>query len=218
MKTNWDNDKKVEREVAAFLDEYLYSNAEFFKEFIRTDTRDEQLSGSDLLLSTPDGKLNHSIVDEKAAIDYANKDLKTFSLELSSKGKYGKINIGWFLDKSKKTEYYLFVWILKADLPKIDGTDKDDTNKITKDNIRKLEYALVKKSDIIKFLEENGWTLEKISKQNDEIRKMRGVKRYDFVNGVTFRYTARKPEKPINILLKKETYINISTLHGIIEK
>jgi len=208
----------VEREIAAFLDENLYSNAELFTEFARTDTLDEQISGSDLLLSTTNGKLKRSIVDEKVASRFANKNLETFSLELSFIGKNGKKRCGWLLDETKKTEYYLFGWILKADIPYIKEQKRFDTNKITKDNIKSLEWALVKRSDIVKFLEKQGWSLEKLSRQDEKIREQGEIKTKEFINEISFRYSDAYIEKPINVLLKKETYINISTLHGLIEK
>jgi hypothetical protein len=218
MINNRKNDMIVEREIAAFLDENLYSNAELFTEFARTDTLDEQISGSDLLLSTTNGKLKRSIVDEKVASRFANKNLETFSLELSFIGKNGKKRCGWLLDETKKTEYYLFGWILKADIPYIKEQKRFDTNKITKDNIKSLEWALVKRSDIVKFLEKQGWSLEKLSRQDEKIREQGEIKTKEFINEISFRYSDAYIEKPINVLLKKETYINISTLHGLIEK
>ena len=218
MINNRKNDMLVEREIAAFLDENLYSNAELFTEFARTDTLDEQISGSDLLLSTVGGKLKRSIVDEKVASRFANKNLETFSLELSFIGKNGKKRCGWLLDDTKKTEYYLFGWILKADIPYIKEQKRFDTNKITKDNIKSLEWALVKRSDIVKFLEKQGWSLEKLSRQDEKIREQGEIKTKEFINEISFRYSDAYIEKPINVLLKKETYINISTLHGLIEK
>jgi hypothetical protein len=218
MINNRKNDMLVEREIASFLDENLYSNAELFTEFARTDTLDEQISGSDLLLSTTNGKLKRSIVDEKVASRFANKNLETFSLELSFIGKNGKKRCGWLLDETKKTEYYLFGWILKADIPYIKEQKRFDTNKITKDNIKSLEWALVKRSDIVKFLEKQGWSLEKLSRQDEKIREQGEIKTKEFINEISFRYSDAYIEKPINVLLKKETYIKISTLHGLIEK
>jgi len=209
---------EVEREIAAFLDEYLYSNKDLFIEFARTNGFDEQISGSDLLLSTKDGKLNRSIIDEKVASRFANKNLETFSLELSFISKNGQKRCGWLLDNTKRTEYYLFGWILEADIPYFEDKKRFDTNAITKNNIKKLEWALVKRSDIVKLLEKKGWTLEKLAKQDEKIREQGGVKTKDFIDGISFRYSDAYIEKPINVLLKKETYINISTLHGTIEK
>ena len=105
MINNRKNDMLVEREIAAFLDNHLYSNSELFIEYARTDTYDEQISGSDILLSTKNGKLNRSITDEKVASRFANRNLNTFSLELSFLNKNGKKRCGWMLDESKKTEY-----------------------------------------------------------------------------------------------------------------
>ena len=218
MINNRKNDMAVEREIALFLDENLYSNAELFTEFARTDTIDEQISGSDLLLSTKDGKLNRSVIDEKVASRFANRNLETFSLELSFIGKNGQKRCGWLLDETKKTEYYLLGWILDADIPYLEDKKRFDTNSIAKENIHKLEWALVKRSDIVKFLEKKGWTLEKLAKQDEKIREQGGVKTKDFIDDVSFRYSDAYIEKPINVLLKKETYIKLSKLNGIIEK
>ena len=218
MVNNRVNDMAVEREIAAFLDKNLYSNGELFTEFARTDSMDEQLSGSDVLLSTVDGKLKRSIVDEKVASRFANTNLDTFALELSFIGKNGKRFCGWLTDESKKTEYYLFGWILEADIPYMEDKKRYNTDLINRDNIKRLEYVLVKRSDIIKFLEKKGWTCEKLARQDSKIRENGGVKTKDFIDDISFRYCDLYVEKPINLLLKKETYIKLSILHGIIEK
>ena len=171
-----------------------------------------------LRLSTKDGKLNRSIIDEKVASRFANKNLETFSLELSFIGKNGQKRCGWLLDNTKKTEYYLLGWILEADIPYFEDKKRFDTNAITKNNIKKLEWALVKRSDIVKLLEKKGWTLEKLAKQDEKIREQGGVKTKDFIDDISFRYSDAYIEKPINVLLKKETYIKLSKLNGIIEK
>lgn len=216
MISNRKNDMAVEREIAAFLDKNLYENKELFTEYARTDGKEEQLSGSDLLLSTTNGKLNRSVVDEKVAKNYANKILNTFSLELSFLGKNGLKRCGWLVDTTKKTEYYLFGWILEADIPYIESKEWYDTDKIDRNNIKKLEWALVKRDKIMKFLEERGWTLEMLAKQDEQIRKRGSVKTTEFIDDVRFTYSDRFFEKPINLLLKKETYLKLSELNGII--
>ena len=77
---------------------------------------------------------------------------------------------------------------------------------------------MVKRSDIVKLLEKKGWTLEKLAKQDEKIREQGGVKTKDFIDDISFRYSDAYIEKPINVLLKKETYIKLSKLNGIIEK
>ena len=217
MINNRKNDMLVEREIAAFLDNHLYSNSELFSEYARTDTYDEQISGSDILLSTKNGKLNRSITDEKVASRFANRNLNTFSLELSFLNKNGKKRCGWLLDESKKTEYYMFGCIIETDIPYLDAEKGIDINQINRNNIKKMQWALVKREKIIKFLEKHGWTLELLAKQDEKIRNQGFVKTKEFIDDVSFRYSDNYIEKPINILLKKDTYLKLSELNGIIE-
>lgn len=213
---NRKNDSIVEREIAKFLDEKLYSNKDLFSEFVRTDDKEEQIKGSDLILSTSDGVLDRDVVDEKVAARYANTELNTFSLELSFIGRNGDKRCGWFIDNTKVTKYYLFGWIKSADIPYNKEYERYDTDFITKDNIRQMDWALVSREKIMKFLEERGWTLEKLALQDKKIRENGKVKTKEFINDISFRYSGAYVEKPINILLKKETYIKLSHLHGTI--
>lgn len=214
---NRKNDSIVEREIAKFLDEKLYSNKTLFKEFARTDDKEEQISGSDVVLSTSDGVLYRKVVDEKVAARYANMGLNTFSLELSFIGKNGNRRSGWFIDNTKKTEYYLLGWIVRADIPKKDdGSDRYDTNAINQRNIKELDWALVSRQRIMDFLESKGWTLDKLALQDKKIRENGKVKTKEFIDDVSFRYSDAYVEKPINILLKKDTFMKLSHMHGTI--
>lgn len=214
MENNRKKDMTVEREIASFLDEHLYSNKDLFKEFARTDSYEEQIKGSDLILSSSDNKIYRAVVDEKVAARFANTSLNTFSLELSFIGKNDKKRCGWFLDYSKTTQYYMFGWIIKASIEYNQDKRRWDTDSITKNNIKELDWALVSREKIAKFLEKKGWTLDKLSEQDKIIRERGYVKTMDFINDVSFRYSDKYIEKPINILLKKQTYIDISDYHG----
>ena len=213
---NRKNDSIVEREIAKFLDEKLYSNKTLFKEFARTDDKEEQISGSDVVLSTSDGVLYRKVVDEKVAARYANLGLNTFSLELSFIGKNGNRRSGWFIDNTKKTEYYLLGWIVRADIPKDEGSDTYNTNAINQWNIKELDWALVSRQKIMDFLESKGWTLDKLALQDKKIRENGKVKTKEFINDISFRYSDAYVEKPINILLKKDTFMKLSHMHGTI--
>lgn len=216
MINNRKNDSIVEREIAKFLDNKLYSNKSLFREFARTDELKEQISGSDVILSSCDGLLNRKVVDEKVAARYANSGLNTFSLELSFIGRNGDRKCGWLTDMSKTTEYYMFGWVVKADIPFNEQEGRYDTDKITCENIKEFDWALVSRKAIFNFLEERGWTLEKLSLQDNKIRENGGVKTKDFINDISFRYSDGYIEKPVNLLLKKETYMNLSCMHGTI--
>lgn len=216
MISNRKNDAHVEKEIAKFLDEHLYSNKEIFKEFVRTNGRDEQISGSDLILSTSDGKLDRAVVDEKVAARYANTKLNSFALELSFIGRDGKRKNGWFTDYAKTTQYYLLGWIDKANINFIAERNRYDTDSIMQDSIETIEWALVSRQKIMKFLEGKGWTLDKLARQDSKIRENGKVATNEFINGVSFRYSDGYVEKPINILLERKSYIEISDYHGII--
>ena len=214
MESNRKNDTIVEREIAVFLDKNLYLSSGLFSERARTDDKDNQIKGSDIILSTCDGKLHSVVVDEKVAARYANKPLNTFSLELSFIGMNNKKKDGWFLDKSKVTQYYLLGWIVKADIQYDESARRFDTDSITRGNIKELDWCLVSRDSIIKFLESKGWSLDKLAKQDDMIRGRGYVKTKEFVNDVSFRYSDSYKEKPINILLKKQAYMDMSDYSG----
>jgi hypothetical protein len=216
MLNNRKNDHKAEREVAAFLDKHLYSNTNIFDEYARTDGFEEQMSGSDILLSISSKKLDKVVVDEKVAVRYANTNLDTFSIELSFINKIGKKTIGWFLDDSKSTQYYLLGWITKADIPFDEEKNKWSVYEINRDNIKELEWVLVSRQKIIKFLEDKGWTLDKLGRQDAKIRENGGVATKDFIDDVSFRYSPAYVEKPVNILLKKKTYMELAIVKGTI--
>ena len=216
MISNRKNDSIVEREIARFIDMRLYGNKELFKGYTRTDTKEEQINGSDVILSTCDGRLDNVVVDEKVAARYANSRLDTFSLELSFIGRNGSRRCGWFTDMSKKTQYYLLGWLNKVDIPFNKETNKYDTDSITCDKIRELEWCLVSRDKLFKFLENKGWTLERLSLQDDKIRRNGRVKTKRFIDDISFRYSGDYIERPINVLLKKSVYLSLSDYKGII--
>ena len=102
---------QVEREVAKYLDENLYSK-EIFTKHERTDTKDLQLKGSDIIISAPSLGIVDGICDEKAASAYwhMERSIKTFSLEVSS-FQHGKLRDGWIINDSLDTTHYLFCWL-----------------------------------------------------------------------------------------------------------
>ena len=207
-------DTVVEREIAKFLDRHLYSS-DLFTKARRTDSLSEQIAGSDIVVSTRDGRLVDAVVDEKVAARYANRRLETFSLELSFLDKNGDWTEGWFLDEQKTTEYYLLGWILDVDIPKrADGTF--NTELITADNIRRLQWALVERDRIVRFLKEQSYPIDRLVRIDEAIRDRGYVKTNEFINGVSFRYSNQLQEEPINILLKKWKYLELADYSGVI--
>lgn len=210
------DDYRVEREVAAFIDKNLYDDTNLFSSYRRTDSYNEQIKGSDVVLTTTDGLVTEGITDEKVAISRANLDLNTFSLELSFLNKANNEQDGWLIDETKETTHYMFGWIIKAVIPYNQARHRYEYHKIDRDNIKRLQWALVPRKAIMDYLLERGWTVDKLRNEAKEIRE-RGYVQSGA--NIRFFYSSDNPfmkEKPINILLTKETYLNLSVKNGII--
>ena len=196
-------DSKIEDEISKFLDDYFYPNVT--PDFKRYNSKEEQLQGIDCTFSlTETGVIK---VDEKAATHYINKNLPTFAFELSFLLNSGQEVIGWLNDSAKKTEYYLLMWI----------TAKKEWD-ILKDDITKIEAMLIKRKDIIHYLESESYTFEKLKRANDKIRRndLSGALGKMQSSDVYFFSTKTLSEKPINIIIKKTRLKKLALNHYFI--
>ena len=202
-------DMDVEREIAKFLDKYLYSNPIFTKK-TRTDDTESQLNGSDIILSIPSKNLHDIVVDEKAATQYINKGLPTFALELSFVVG-GKVVDGWFVDDNKDTEYYEFQWI-KA--------DTNDTWNLKEKDITEVEYMLVSKQAIRDNLSQQGYSVEKLKEKAKDIREIGkdGQAEKEIGKSYWFFNSTRLAEKPINLILHKKELEKLASIHEVIKR
>ena len=146
------------------------------------------------------------ICDEKAASAYwhMERSIKTFSLEVSS-FQHGKLRDGWIINDSLDTTHYLFCWLSAT------------KRWFGKDDIKWLEYALVRKADLIEYLESEGLTKEHIIKNRDWILKNvheKGAVGKNKHKDFYFYYSPQFVERPVNIIVKKDVYLNLSLLHG----
>lgn len=225
QENNRKRDSAIEREMARFIDEHVYSDKSMFETFTRTDDIESQVGGCDVIL-TPTNEhkkrflSDELIVDEKVASRYANTPIGTFSLELSFKNKRGEVVDGWFLKDGLDTTAYLLGWVDEADIPLLfdDGKRrKYDVEKLTKDSVRSFEWCLVEKSDVKDWLGIRGWTEDRLREQENAIRSRGFVRDKSFIDGIAFRFSDRYVEEPINILLKRETYRDIARMKGVVE-
>ena len=66
----------------------------------------------------------------------------------------------------------------------------------------------------MEHLESIGWTKDKLKTKDNQIRNENDTNFGNInTNGCKFSYSDRLFEKPINILLPKETYINIAEIY-----
>ena len=191
-------DEHCEKIISSILDKYFYTEPGITL-FERVTNKQLQINGIDTLFSL-NGK--NYMVDEKAAIRWVG--LKTFSLELSFLGKDDQIRIGWLLDKNKINDYFLFVWINELNNETIQDIS----------SIKNIDVALVSKEKILNHLYSLGWDIDNLHKKDFQIRNeenpyMGNIKK----NGCKFSFSKHLKEQPINILLPKETYIELAEIY-----
>ena len=220
MNKKEENKKKTIREVdehrskiaSEFLDEKFFKDKENFE---RIYNFKEQIEGIDVKFSLGD---TYYLCDEKASVRHYNREkgpLDTFSMELSLIDRGNHLHDGWLVDKTKTNNSFLFIWI--------DKVDGDEINTI--DNIEELEIALVRKENIIGFLESKGLTVDKLIEESTRIRKEHtiGFGKYYFEgdlknNGYEYCLSRSLREKPINILIHREKLKEMSDFHYFYKK
>lgn len=215
--SSFEIDRRNEAKVNQFMRLYYYSKllnndgTSVKIDYCQDIKRQKQ--GADLIISKNGETL---IVDEKAQIDYIYESRPTFVLELmnTSSGKEG-----WFVNEKLDTTHYMFIW------PHADKK-YDDKQLRAPEDIEFVDYALVDKrtlKDIIKtkyglfttiLLE---YVRRITNKQLDNSYEQEGriyCKEKPFDNNVYLVYTKTKPEKPVNLVVKKTYLESIALEYG----
>lgn len=197
-----DGDEKGEKIISNFLDEHFYFSCE---DFHRVTDKIEQIKGVDTTFVKNGFQY---VCDEKAALKYVNKNIQTFSMELSFLNSANELSIGWLLDTKKINNSFLFCWI-----------DKAVKNVLSiSDDILMMEIALVKRNAIVNYLSSIGWTLEKLFIKCEKIRNNPYEECGDLYNNeVKFSKSFHLQEKPINVLIKRKKLIEISDYNKILK-
>lgn len=195
--TTREYDEHCEKVMGEFLDKYFY-NENIEGTITRVKDRKLQVKGVDVVIDDGDVKF---YIDEKAAIRYVG--LKTFALELSFINRQGDVNTGWLLDNKKINDYFLFVWINE-----LNGTEIKDIS-----SIKNVDVALVSKVSIFRHLNSLGWSKNNLLEKDHRIRNNEDEYMGNILRDkCKFSFSNHLVEKPINILLPKETYMEIADL------
>ena len=195
--TTREYDEHCEKVMGEFLDKYFY-NENIEGTITRVKDRRLQVKGVDVVIDDGDVKF---YIDEKAAIRYVG--LKTFALELSFINRQGDVNTGWLLDNKKINDYFLFVWINE-----LNGTEIKDIS-----SIKNVDVALVSKASIFRHLNSLGWSKNNLLEKDHRIRNNDNEYMGNILRDkCKFSFSNHLVEKPINILLPKETYMEIADL------
>lgn len=197
-----------EKAVADYLDKYFYST--FSNNTERYYDKETQYKGIDLSVTGKTGDVY--VIDEKAAVGYANKGLRTFAQEITSRytgyknPNKGKIYNGWAISKTKN-DYYVFVWIPEC----------KTTGVVTKsDDIIAVDVALVNKKDLFDWYHSKGITATKLLEKSNSLRYTASMY-YDWWKyesectnatldnkGYKYHINTKDEENSVNILISKD--------------
>jgi hypothetical protein len=210
-------DKDIEKEIAKFCDKHIYCDGASFR---RCNNVNLQKSGVDGFLSIPKLNINNAMTDEKAGSHYVNSPISTYLMELSQITKDGKEVDGWLLNENNKTEYYMLMY-LWANVPTYYDNNKkllSDWSKIKYDNITLIEYYLVKKDNILDYINKCGFDKDRLHKAVKYLRENPNVDRVPTKYGFKFVISRQFKECPVNICIDKSVYNKICTIHRHVGK
>lgn len=189
---NFKSDLNQETILSKYLDG-VYHGKKF--DFERIADLNKQHLGIDLIMVI---ESNQYLIDEKAQLHYINKDLPTFTFELSYL-KRGQLKEGWLFDDKKQTQYYFLITGIFL---------KNGKNKLaTPDDIAKVKITSVNRHKLIKHLASINLNKEKLFQYDADLRaqKSYGKNHISELNsnseGLIY-FTKHLNEKPLNLQLR----------------
>lgn len=199
--SNRQHDINIDSRVRYILDSiYNFENIHY----IRAPNRNFDIHGVDVIMRS---KRTDSLmwVDEKCATHYWDKDLNTFSCELTcSKTKNG---LGWFAQENNpfsSTTHYMFVWVRASEQGLI--------------HLDSVEFMIVNKYDLQKYFNLCVGCDNNIS-TTELIDKVLGNNKWiQFNSDIKIKRCDIYPEFPVNVIFSKELLQNLSIWHKIYSK
>ena len=197
-RSNFISDLEKEQSFTRFLDSLYTKNLSCYT-FQRVTDRHQQLLGIDVIFKHHKTGKTY-FIDEKAQLDYPNKELPTFAFELSYlKDKVEKK--GWLFDNGKKTHFYALATAIFYE------NGQFSSCKIT----------LVNRQKLIAKLAEIGFNLENAKRQRD--REHGPIDLTCFSSrkqGYLFFSKNNKAEQPLNLVLKLNWLIDIGVAKRLV--
>lgn len=192
------SDMELNRKVEDVLDKIYKSEG---IKYVRSSKQDD-LHGVDLYVFSPNG--TSLIIDEKCATQYWNKELSTYSLELTCEST--KTGLGWFAPEENNyylTLQYMFIWL---------RANSSDLSEITS-----IELALVDKYTLQQYVLSElgarpGMSTEELC---EEYFGYSDRRRIVINNDLRIVRSEIAPEWPINAVLSKKKIKELAIWHKL---
>lgn len=202
VKSKFYDDKRMEEMFAMWLDKHFYIN---FIGMNRSITRNSDIAlqkkGVDVVIDIDDE--NKAYIDEKATLQYINKKLPTFAFEIINSTSGAQ---GWLYNKDYITTHYLLAWPNSKDIPILNSESFIDA-----------EIMIIERKNVIKLLEDNGLTEEKILNLIQSYKnKLSQKNRFEIASGITLNFNMSLREKPINVVIKKNLLMKYASFKKIV--
>ena len=192
-------DIRGEKALGLFLDEFFYPQLVFSRGLIKSERiydMKNQKEGIDLLLYVDSA--NVLKIDEKAQLHFINAPRPRFAFEVSYLlDKNDRVMDGWFINTANQTDYYNLIWINEARTHCL--------NRIVAEDFLKVTALLISKKNVVRYLSDNGYTLEKIKLLAQKMRNNKEkIIRLTADSVMYFSNEGPYEEKPINVLMNEE--------------
>ena len=128
-------------------------------------------------------------------------------MRAKSHGKWERYD-GWWLNDKEINNSLVLVWVDRTKSESIESVD----------DILEAEVIVVRKERIDEYLESLGWSKERLKWQVEQIlNDFENLEGTFEIGGLRFNVAKwlKKAEAPINILINRETYRNISDYNNI---
>ena len=190
-------DTKVEKEVAEFMDQFLWKKLAAHKNIVtkRITDKELQLKGVDVQL----GGMN---IDEKCKFHgLLNQILQYPSFEVSFIDSAGNIQDGWFVKDNNITTHYAYIAVF---------ADTDNEYNITFNNIQKLNVLIIKKAEVKKMLEDD------LVKDAEELRDLMFEDRKTYSHRKYWlKISNNLFEQPVNLVTTRKQLLNLESTREI---
>ena len=200
------SDSIAEQALGAFLDEHFYEtlhkrDAGF--EYERVHDRKRQLKGMDVIVNYHGNRI---VIDEKSALHWINRNLRTFSFELSSLQSGHRDPVpGWLYNANAETNRYLLMWVKTWDIQT--GQLKEiPLGEMVPENFKEVECVLVERSKVQRYLSRCGWNEDLLMKRAEEIRRHPDNRQLRRTSNslIRFAFSENLKERPVNVLIERD--------------